>query len=531
MKKIVLSIIILAQTIFFSEIVTAQSLTSAEERQIMLAVVNLFESYERYSSIDVDHSDKTYSFRALFVNDDAPVYNDLLGLSDEKSLSVKDYATLMSKQSSISRIIIRNIDKERIYNESGIWKIDCSFDKNVNLSNNCDIEFASDFFNESDYHLHATIAYDNNSKVCKIEKITGEATPIRFLEKDYRVLKATSAIDNNSIIYNGKPLEFNAMGQAFISSAGSFVCKDPEVSIKVQEEDPQCHLWSITLKPKPWKVKAHYDLGLGEGYALDNSDLFSNTKTAHNTIGIDLGYTIPSKSILKVGLFTGVGFSQSKIDLSYENPDYFYTTNADVDGDTYVRHYQDLSLTQSIKMTDITIPVYVNFNCSFNKIVNLFVDLGFKLNMNISHEVDATNGSAYIYGIYPQYDNLRMDEHWGYNGFGKQTFSNALLDNKELLDVSGFTADVFAGIGLRFNIPQSPIAIDLGVNYQFGLMDVIKENSNMAALKNVSNASNALIYNSINGMENVEHIRNLTESLSSVKRQSLLFSAGLILKF
>lgn len=530
MKKIVCNIIILFQASFFSEVVFAQTLTSAEERQIMLKVVNLFEDYERYSGIDSNFTDDVYSFRSLFVNDEVLVYNDLVGLSDEATLSVKNYAKLLSEQSSTSRIRIRNVDKERIYRENGKWKIDCSFDKNVNLTNNCGIEFASDFFNESDYHLHATLVYDTDKNTCKIEKITGTVKPIRVLEKDYRILKSTGIVEN-SIIYNGKPLEFNAMGQAFISPTGRFVCKDPEVVLKVQEEDPQCHLWSITVTPKPWKIKAHYGFGLGDGYVLDNSDLLSNTKTVSNTMGIDVGYTIPSKSIFKMSLFAGIGFSQSTIDLSYENSDYSYATKTDIDGDSYIRHYQDLSLTQNLKMTNITIPVYVDLNCYLSKIVNLYVDLGVKLNLNMSHEVDATQGSAYIYGIYPQYDNLRMDEHWGYNGFGHQTFSNAMLDNKELMDVSGFTADVFAGIGLRFNIPQSPIAIDLGVNYQLGLMDMIKANSNMISLQSNPNVSNALLYNSIHGAESVEHVRNLTESLSSVKCRSLLFSAGLIYKF
>ena len=149
----------------------------------------------------------------------------------------------------------------------------------------------------------------------------------------------------------------------------------------------------------------------------------------------------------------------------------------------------------------------------------------------MSHKVESSEGSAYIYGIYPQYNNLRMDEHWGYNGFGNATFGASDLNNSELLDVSGFTADAFGSIGLRFNIPETPLAVDLGVSYQIGLSNLIKANDTAVSLDKVADSSHALVYNTLNGLTNTEHLRNLTESFTSVKRQALMFNIGLIFKF
>ena len=87
-------------------------------------------------------------------------------------------------------------------------------------------------------------------------------------------------------------------------------------------------------------------------------------------------------------------------------------------------------------MTDLTIPVYVDFNFQFSKIVHMYIDLGAKLHMNMSNKIDKAEGKAYVYGIYPQYDNLRMDEHWGYNGFGNQTFSNKTLEVRNYYNYS-----------------------------------------------------------------------------------------------
>lgn len=530
MKKNMAKTIIFALILSSSQVMYAQSLTSSEERQLLMKIVELFEDYKRYSSMDEDFPEYSSAFRSLFVDGDALVYNDLLGIAEGEYLPVRDYVKLMSSQSRTSRTIIKNIDHKNFYQEAGKWKVDCSFEKYINLTSSCGVEYASDFFNDGDYEMLATIIYDSESNLCQFEKITGAAKPIRSLADDYRVLKSTSEKDKD-VLYNGKPLEFNAMRQAFISPRGKFVYKDPEVAVKVIEDDSQCRLWHIKLTPKPWRIKARYNLGLGDAYKLDGINSMTVDKNSCNEFGLEFGYIIPSKSMVKTGLFMGVGFAQSKIDLSYANADYTYTTTADVDGDSYTRHYQNLIMKQSIKMTDFTIPLYVDFNFHFNKVVNLFIDLGAKFDMNMGHKIDTAEGKAYIYGIYSQYANLRMDEHWGYNGFGDRIFSSSNLDNADLVDVSSFTVDAFAGIGLRVNIPQTPLAIDLGVNYQMGLMDVVKANSAPVTLSGTPDATHALVYNTISGTDSKEHVRNLTESLSSIKRQRLMFSAGITLKF
>ena len=124
---------------------------------------------------------------------------------------------------------------------------------------------------------------------------------------------------------------------------------------------------------------------------------------------------------------------------------------------------------------------------------------------------------------------MRLDEHWGYNGFGNKNFTNSELENVDLAGVSNFTVDAFGGIGLRFNIPSSPLAIDIGANYQYGFMDLVKSEGEKIDLSNNSNSP--LVYNSISGQNSTEHVHNLSESFSNIKRKSLKLSVGLIFKF
>lgn len=530
MKKNIINTIILAVAFSSSQTIFAQQSNIALQRRIVDEAISTIEDYETYATISDD--EVRYSFVELFVSEDAPVYNDLLGLSNKNTLSAREYSQLLGEGPRNKNAKISNLKKERVWNDDGVWKVLFSLDKTITYSDRCGVYYSNQDFYNKEYRLEATLVYYERLNKCKIEEIKGTIDSSQKLPDSYFVFKTEDERDTR-LSYNGTRLSFNSHGQTFLpgqmdKKLFKYVDSDAKITPVVDE----CNNVSMRYRPRKMRLKFHYDLGLGDGYKLDGTENSLKTdKNAYSNFGVDFGYAFPTKGVLKTGLFLGVGFAQSQIDLGYTNDDYAYTTNADVDGDSYTRHYQNLNVKQSIKLTDLTIPLYVDFTFQFSKVVNLYVDLGAKFNMNMSHKIDSSEGSAYIYGIYPQYANLRMDEHWGYNGFGNKTFSKELLDNEDLLNVSSFTVDAFAGLGLRINIPQTPLSVDLGINYQMGLTDVVKANSTAVTLSDTQDDVHALIYNTINGTESVEHLRNLTESLSKVRRQSLMFSAGLILKF
>ena len=530
MKKNIVNIIMFVQALFSSQIVCAQQNTIALQRRIIDEAISTIEDYETYATISDDEI--RYSFVDLFVSEEAQVYNDLLGLSFQNTLTAREYSQLLGEGPRNKNAQISNLKKEKIWNENGEWKVLFSFDKTIAYSDRCGVYYSNQEFYDKEYRLEATLIYDDRVNKCKIEEIKGSIDSPNRLPEKYFVFKTEDDRDTR-LSYNGTRLSFNSYGQTFLPGAMNkklfkYVDSDAKITPIVDE----CNNVSMKYRPRKIRLKFHYDLGLGDAYKLDGADnSIKKDKNAYTNFGMDFGFAFPTRGVMKTGLFLGVGFAQSQIDLGYTNSDYSYTTKADVDGDSYTRHYQNLNVNQSIKMTDLTIPVYVDFNFQFSKIVHMYIDLGAKLHMNMSNKIDKAEGKAYVYGIYPQYDNLRMDEHWGYNGFGNQTFSNKTLDNEELLDISKFTADAFAGLGFRINIPQTPLVVDLGVNYQMGLMDVVKANSKAVALSGKTDDSHALVYNTISGTNSKEHLRNLTESLSNVKRQTLLFSAGLMLKF
>lgn len=528
MKKFILLLTFVCSTIFSENKVFAQDISPADEAEIMLSVVDLFEEYERYAGIDEDFANYASSLRALFENGESMVYNDLLGISSGQSLSIREYVSLMSEQSSTTRVEIKNIQRESIVRDGDACRIICAFDKYVNITNMCGIEFASDYFNATDYKLVATIVYDLEHKSCLFEKIEGNVEKVRELSEDFRIFKNTSPRDKD-VLYNGKPIEFNAMGQAFVSSEGNFYYKDPEVVLKLIEDDPQCRIWHMAYKAKPWRVKPHFDFGLGNAFSMSGAEQLSTSKSSGSSFGLDFGYVIPSKTKIKLGIFAGIGISKHNMVLAYTNPDYCIQTNADVDNDTYYRHYKNLSLVQKEKYSDLSIPVYADVNVHLTPLFSFYVDLGVKLNMSMTHKISGIEGNAYVYGVYPDYDDLHLDEEWGLNGFGNVVFTeeNANLD----LGKSPSGIDLFGAAGLRVNIPNTPIAVDLGVNYLMGLGSIADSADRQILLNDNATVSNAIVYNSINGKTNSEHIRNLSGIFTSMKHQALRFSIGVLYKF
>lgn len=529
MKKNIICVIIITWALSSLQMVYAQQSNSAQLRRAIDAALNTIESYSVWSTLA--DAEAHYEFLNLFVDKNSLVYNDLLGIKRDDNLTIEDYANTMLYALRNKKIFLKNIKNEGVSYENEQIRIRISVDKAISYIDSCGTYFSSSEFYAADHHLLFTLIYDNQERSCKIESITGSINSPHKLLSPFFAVKSGDKRDS-LLIYDGSHLSFNSYHQALLDglpNSKQFKSLDPNVIVKPQIDE--CNHVTMKYRERRFRLKAHYDLGLGDVYKLDGADdALTIDKNLSNNIGLDFGYVFPSKGMLKTGLFVGVGFAQSKIDLGYTNTDYTYTTTMDVDGDSYTRHYQNLNINQSIKMTEMSIPLYANFNFHFNRVVNLFVDLGAKFNMNMGHKIDKTEGGAYIYGIYPQYDNLRMDEHWGYNGFGNQNFSSESLDNQDLLDVSSLTIDAFAGAGLRFNIPKSPIAIDLSVNYQMGLIDVVKANPTPVALSGTLDPANVLVYNTINNAASTEHLRNLTESLSKVKRQYLMFSAGIILK-
>ena len=497
----------------------AQAQTREERQRLLLEVVSAMENYERYASLDNDFSYNSSHFLDLFVNPDVTVYNDLIGLSADENISVKEYADLLVNESKTTRIDVRNIVCEKIFKEGEKWKIVCTFDKNVNLTNGCGIELSTDFFYETDYKLRVTMVYLEDYEQCLIEKIESVGAIQKKIPDQYLVLKYNSPLDEH-VRANGEKLLFNPMKQAFVPYNASFSYHDPDVQIKVVSLDEKCNISKLSYKSRRFRMRLHYDISLNDFYRVKTDNIIAHSNSGAE-FGFDFGYTIPSKSKIRTSFNLGLLYSQSLLDMNVENYKFSYYTNADIDGDRYERHYEDVLVHENLKMYHVGLPVYLDVDFCFNPIISFYLQLGVKPYLNLNSKVSAYSFDAYVYGVYSQYGNLILDENWGYNGFGNVHISERDVDVEEL-PVKTFYMNGFGGGGIRLKpLKKVPIALDLGVNYNFSLI------SNWEQSKVGSVASLLTDYSVYSG----EKPNLLNRFVSSCKRNNLNLNIGLVYKF
>ena len=519
--------------------------------------LNVIEKgYETYATINDEESKA--AFMALFVNERAIVYNDLLGLSDAPQLTATAYARLLGSQDVRNKIIfVKNITvSSEPQLQDGKWKVTIAFDKEISYYNACGVFYSSKEFYEADYKLKAVMVYDENSQNCLIERITGRVETYNELPETYFVVMTNddNKLLDNKLLYKNIPLKFNSVRQAIVEGVPNlddFSNSDQKVKAVIPTYDKDCKIVTIDygrsapIGPAPsYRMKLHFDLPMGGSLSIDEgSNKLDNTSSSGFEFGIDAGMKLFDNKGVRLYGFTGLGISSSTIELSSKK-DYTIAGQKDLDGSDYTRHYENLNITQKVSLTELIIPVYANLEYAFSSDMALYGSLGLRLCLNMSNKLEDNGSYANsVYGIYTGNDGFgknkddvlkwaeavgkNMELGQNANGFSKDkvNFSSATLS--DLDGVKSTNIDALFGLGFRYTIPKSPITIDLGANMVFGLGDLIEPSgsSNSSTMDNTKP-----IYNMIdaNTHKSTEYINSLTDQLKSVKRQSLRLSIGLI---
>lgn len=524
---------ILSLALIFPMLVLAQRPTNSQERKVIEKALDNFEMYK--SCITVADDETRSYFLDLFKNKSVPVYNDLLGISHKSDITVSNYLD-EQKLNMVSPIIkICNVKRDRIWEDNGKWKIQLSFDKSLTFQNQCGINFNTlDFYGKM-YRETMVLSYDDVNQVCRIEAITGKIDSDRVLPEDYCVLDSTSTKDTR-VVYRhndgiSERVKFNNFGQMLLANGfekNQFSYPDDDVVLKTNY-NTECHLMTLSYANYHWRIKPYFNISIGKALSVGNEWAYSKVSSSSYSLGVDAGYVFPSKGKVKFGVFMGLGYSSSNLKLSYQSDKYHFNTNQDIDDDTYTRIYENLKLDQSTRISEFSIPIYADVDWRFSKLVSAYIDLGLKLNLNLSSTTGTFNGSAEnVYGIYPQYDNLLLDYHWGYNGFTQNlSLTSESRCDGENMSVSKFAPDLLIGAGFRIKIPHTPMTIDLGLGYLKGLGDIISTSGGYNGNKYSSN----IVYNEFAGDTTTEHAHDLIENAGSVSRSMLNFNIGLLLKF
>lgn len=537
MRKANISSLAMCVALCSAQQAVAQQLKASEEHEILLKVVELFEDYERYSAIDEDFTDYAASFRELFVSGNAPVYNDIVGLAGGPELTVRDYVDALATQSSTTRTLIRNISHQPIKMQNGVCRVVCTFEKSVNVTNQCGVEFASDFiYDQACHKLTATIRYDAKTGLCRFERIDGVAPDHGGIPDDFMVLKWTDDI-NAGVNVNGKRIgksNFNEMQQAFISGSANVTSADPEASIKLVPENEACNIWKVKYTPRHWRAKLHYDITIGDFYSISSAFSGLESSSTATELGLDFGYLLNSKGKMRYAINFGVGYSSSQLNLDLGAGEdggisYAYQCDQEANGLTYERHYEGVSAHENVKVGSVFVPITFDFERVFSPYLSAYLQVGVKNYLNLSSSLDNTTHINNIYGVFPAPYNGIIDHHYPFDGFRQ----NVDLGNADLVvdnvTPKAYSLDGIGAIGLRVHpVLQLPLYLDVSASYQMSVLPPF----DLGTQDRTGEASCPLsTYHLNSDLTGYEQLNSLSSSIDTWRRQNLKVNIGLIYKF
>lgn len=510
MKKVFLILIASVMATF----VSAQDLTPQEEREFYQKAYSVINEYAQSAKVDDDRN--VTRFMDLFESKDLQIFNDLMSLSYEPTLSVAEYVRLLHEADMVN-VVVKNVQKlGDIADEETVWQLSVTVDKRISFVSKCNTLFDSFEFYGYDYRLLMTLSLDKSTRNCYISSIEADGA-IEAFPRDYRVLMKVDERDNFLDI-NGSYVKF-VMDQKLLRPEEKLSYRGAKVGER--DLEGQCdHKVFADYSDKLWRIRLNGAFALSGFNKLGDapSDI-STSENGETAFGLDFGYVFPSTSHLRIGLFAGVGLSMNSL-TTVQAPGVFYSNSEktqDIDGENYKRIYNvdAPGIKQEMKATDIFIPVYADFEYEFNSILSAYADLGLKLQTS-SGKMTVDVNSYTTSGEYSDYGDLII-ENVKELGFGNRSGNNVEVD--EGAATKSMAIDGLLGLGVRLNVNKS-FAVDAGLQYQIGGKSWKPDNRN-----------EIFSYTQDIDGEDAKDYVNLLPKTSGISHSALKLGVSLIYKF
>ena len=509
--------------IFITTIATAafaQSPTPAQTYKMNADALKMVLDYKAQANMN-----KPRRFVRLFANEDMQIYNDLLGLSTQKTLSVKNYRALMEKEALYPTIKVQNFRKNSIYKENGLWMMDITFEKELSYTDKCGTLFSTEEYYGEYHTINMSLVWDENLETCKIAKLSGKNNSSVKALTDYKVIVATDDEKDqkreNNVRVNGRHLKFNSFSQCIIPANAEITYEgDDDMKFELVQNETGCEMYSIVYNPMSMRLKPHYNMGAIVPFGKSVNGL-SFSKSVHHEFGLDLGYMVPTNGLFQMGFYAGVGFASSSAVLGMDTIHYHYQagSEADIDGDSYTRHYTIEHASQKLSMMDLTVPVYL--------------DLGIKNYINLSANLSELTGTYSSWGVYPQYSDLVLDHTTGLTQFAAPGTALATQTTSSTMDINSYSMDLLSALGVRVKLKDKqffPLYFVFSIGYQHSLLAPYK-NANALTVSDIKGNVSAQEAFSTYTVESGESTMPLSAFVSELKRKMVTFNFGITYKF
>lgn len=448
---------------------SAQNISNTEKRRMNLAVMETLDKYERLSKVGT--VGQIEEFVAMFRSPKMTIYNDLIGVSDEPYLGLREYASALHGMHGVE-VTLSNVAKSEPYVSAGSICVDVTFDKTLSYYNEKNIYYSSQEIYGVPYRMTAVISYDDFDEVCYIESLEGEIAVTSLLKKDHLVLRKPSGNLGDNLRYRNEgaakdgryyveedcsTVDFGESGFAFFPAEAAGEdwyymqdipsSLDPDEFLMVSVSDDG--MMQFSRKKKNFRARVYNSTTLAGAFLIEGD--LDKSFSLSDEIGVDLRYLFNLGNKFDLGIYGGLGVVYNYVDVGVKNLTYSYQYNKKP------RNYEISVLGQRYSLIDGALSGGIAMEFALSRRAVLTMDLGGKAYYNLL---------AHSGIIYSDYKVTYDEKTYDVRGHFKPETVAKQMDLQP--DVWPCPLSAVAGIGLNINMTKTSL-FTFGFKYEYGL--------------------------------------------------------------
>ena len=278
------------------------------------------------------------------------------------------------------------------------------------------------------------------------------------------------------------------------------------------------------VSAQKFAIKGYDNIGLGKAMSITNAQPGQTCKSNYNTFGLDFGYTFWRNGIQSLEANIGIGYKSAGTTFEIGDMKYHYSApaSADMDGNPYERYYEISGLKQDASVNYFTLPIYLEYQVKPLRWLGIHAEVGVGFDFRASSHVGKVSGSAYSYGVFPEYDDLMIDADY-LDDFGLR---NLTKSNVGKHNAKGFGTSVMCGAGFEF-YAYEPVSFEVGVRYNVGLTQIFQGGYDITSTGEYSAETAPVTYTVAEGTR----VRSLADYTTKSRLSPLSLHVGINVRF
>lgn len=433
----------------------------SQKRTFYAKAYSLLSQYETAAGF-FSEEDTRDLLRVFDRNRQASVFMDLMGHpAFGKEVTLGEYLDFVTKRGYTLNFEVTDVRRGDIRREGNLMILPVTFMKTVSYYDGNDVRFSPESYYRSPIELTAEFVYEPSTDKCYIRSVQGRySSTVSPLPEKFIVIRrnrddAKAALYDSLLVAANGISPFDAAGQVFYAGNADVIQTwDSDVLIKAEnvplkEKSDRYSLVQFRYRPVHHRLRFRAGMALAGAYSVESPDDFTSKSSAYEG-SLVWGYAFPLGP-LKVVPCVGLGMQFSSLSLNRQGISYSYAMT-DAAGVLSERRYVIDDAFTALSFSDVFAPVYVDFEFSVGRIVNIHALAGVKAYLNMGTKI------ATPYTLKGSIDGRAFEQI-------PQAYLQPVSYERKRFDVS-----FVAGLDIDVSVIRNKLSISAGVCYEMGLM-------------------------------------------------------------